>query len=367
MKAETYVAHGIPVVRGNNIVNSRKPTGEFVFISEELAASMPGCILQPGDLVFPHRGAIGSVGLIDGDRFSRFMLSTSLMKLTPDTRRVDPLFVYYYFDSEIGRRELLMRASTVGTPGIGQPLSSLRSIPIPVPPLAVQQSIAATLGALDDKIESGRLLMQLALRLAGVHYLNAVRERPAAPYESAMTVRMGSAFKGSAFSRPEDGRPLLRIRDLRTFDSQVWTTESRSDETVIVPGDIVVGMDAEFRSTLWLGNDSVLNQRVCSFRPRAPVSRAFVLFALAPELALQERAKTGTTVIHLNKGDIDRFCVPALEDREHKALFDVTEPLLRTVVARAVENRTLTSLRDALIPELMSGRIHARDVVGTIA
>lgn len=235
-----------------------------------------------------------------------------------------------------------------------------------VPPRGHWKSIAATLGALDDKIESNRRANQLALSLAESHVVKAVSMRPASPYQRHMSVRMGSAFKGGAFSKPGVGRPLLRIRDLKTFESQVWTTESRPDETVIRPGDVVVGMDAEFRATLWLGAESVLNQRVCTFAPHAGVGRAFVLNALAPELALQEQAKTGTTVIHLNKADINRFEVPDLSDAEHRALAELTEPLIDNVVARAAENHTLTELRQTLLPELLSGRIRVPEAANAI-
>ena len=99
------------------------------------------------------------------------MLSTSLMKLTPDPDIADFKFVYYYFRSEVGRSELLMRSSTVGTPGIGQPLSSPALHSIPVPPLSEQRGIAATLGALDDKVESNGHKIALLEELARAHFV----------------------------------------------------------------------------------------------------------------------------------------------------------------------------------------------------
>jgi type I restriction enzyme S subunit len=236
----------------------------------------------------------------------------------------------------------------------------------PVPPIDDQRGIAATLSALDDKIESNRRVMEIAGRLARSHVDIAVADHDLVAYADAVEVHMGSAFKGSAFTEPGTGRPLLRIRDLKTFEPQTWTTETRRDETVIHPGDIVVGMDAEFRATLWLGQDSVLNQRVCSFVGRPGVSRAFILAALEPELAFQESAKTGTTVIHLNKSDIDTFLVPALSADEHRRLSEITEPLIDIVVARGIENRRLAATRDSLLPGLLSGLIRAPEAVTEI-
>ena len=156
MKSDRYVAAGVPVIRGNNISDTRELIGELVHVSEETADELRTSNVYPDDLFFPHRGAIGQVGIVPRGREGRYVLSTSLMKLTCDTFLVDPLFVFYFFRSAAGRHQLLKNASTVGTPGIGQPLASLRSIRLPVPPLTVQRAVARILSLLDDKIELNR-------------------------------------------------------------------------------------------------------------------------------------------------------------------------------------------------------------------
>ena len=155
MKANLYVEHGVPVIRGTNLGPSRGLVGDFVYVSEETADRLAGANVREGDLVFPHRGAIGEVGIIEGAA-ARFVLSTSMMKLTCDREKVDPLYLYYFFRSAVGRHELLKNASQVGTPGIATPLSSLKSIGVMLPPLPEQRAIAHILGTLDDKIELNR-------------------------------------------------------------------------------------------------------------------------------------------------------------------------------------------------------------------
>ncbi len=151
MKADLYVPSGVRVIRGNNLSGGREPEGEYVHVSEETADSLASCCLIPGDLVFPHRGNIGEVGITPDDG-RRYMLSTSLMKLSPDRKKVNPLYLMYFFKSAAGRAALLMNASQVGTPGIATPLKSLRSVQFHLPPLEIQNQIAETLGKLDDRI-----------------------------------------------------------------------------------------------------------------------------------------------------------------------------------------------------------------------
>ncbi|MEM6468304.1 MAG: restriction endonuclease subunit S [Planctomycetota bacterium] len=156
MKSDCYVPDGVPVIRGTNISNTKTFDGDFVYITEEKADELHGCNVFAGDLVFPHRGAIGEVAVVPDDGVERYVLSSSLMKLTCDTGKADPYFLFYYFRSYYGREEILRFASTVGTPGIGQPLSSLRQMRVPLPPVEEQRAIASILGALDDKIELNR-------------------------------------------------------------------------------------------------------------------------------------------------------------------------------------------------------------------
>lgn len=62
MKADLYTETGVPVVRGNNLTGSPGFHGELVFVSEATAARLSRCVVKAGDLVFPHRGAVGEVG-----------------------------------------------------------------------------------------------------------------------------------------------------------------------------------------------------------------------------------------------------------------------------------------------------------------
>ncbi len=82
------------------------------------------------------------------------------MMLSCDIEKSNPNYLYYFFKSKEGRHELLKNASQVGTPGIGQPLSTLRAIEVPFPSLKRQTYIAKILGDLDEKIDVNRRINQ---------------------------------------------------------------------------------------------------------------------------------------------------------------------------------------------------------------
>ena len=165
MKSDVYTLSGVPVIRGTNISTSRAWRNEWVYVSDDFADGLPNCNVREGDLVFPHRGSIGEVAIIPGDR-DRYMLSTSLMKFRPDPDKVSPLFLFYYFKSDTGRSVIMRYASQVGTPGIGQPLTSLRQFQVPLPPREEQERIAGILSPLDGKIELNRQMNQTLEEMA---------------------------------------------------------------------------------------------------------------------------------------------------------------------------------------------------------
>ena len=99
MKSDCYVHSGVPVIRGNNIGDTRELVGEMVYVAPEFADTLGNAIVHADDLVFPHRGAIGQVGIVPRDNIGRYALSSSLMKLTCDRAKVDPFFLFYFFRS----------------------------------------------------------------------------------------------------------------------------------------------------------------------------------------------------------------------------------------------------------------------------
>ena len=175
-------------------------------------------------------------------------------------------------------------------------------------------------------------------------------------YEIAEVI-YGAPFSSSLFNDKEDGHPLIRIRDLPNENPGVWTPEVHPKGNMVHAGDIVVGMDGEFRAYLWGGSDAWLNQRVCVFAPRTGVSAAFIRESISGPLAEVEATETATTVIHLGKNDIDRFNVVVPDLHVLAAFNRHCQPWYDAVIAKKQESRTLACQRDGLLPRLLSGEL----------
>ena len=181
------------------------------------------------------------------------------------------------------------------------------------------------------------------------------------PIYDFANVVYGAPFASKQFNTTGAGVPLIRIRDLVSQEPGVWTEQIHPKGHLIEPGDIVVGMDGEFRLHIWKGQPAWLNQRVSHFEPLPGIPSSFLAEALIEPLAFFERGKVGTTVIHLGKGDIDTFRAIHPGDRALEAFAHVAEPWIAETVRNALESKTLAQLRDTLLPKLISGELRIKD------
>jgi type I restriction enzyme S subunit len=387
----------VQVIRGTNISDTRKLIGEMVCITPQLADQLGNAIVYADDLVFPHRGSIGLVGIVPRNNVERYALSSSLMKLTCDRRQVEPLFLFYFFRSDEGRHELLKNASTVGTPGIGQPLSSLRSIKVPLPPLAEQKAIAAVLGALDDKIDLNRRMnatleaMARALFQSWFVDFDPVRAkldgRPPAGIDpstaalfpehleesplghipkgwkagtvvEAFKLTMGQSPPGDTYNEEGNGLPFYQGRTDFGFRFPTRRIYCSAPTRYAKPGDTLVSVRAP------VGNINMANEECCIGRGVAAVrhksgATSFTYHSMAnlyPDFARFEAE--GTVFGSINKDSFEKLPFVIPPTKIVAAYERQAGPLDEQI--RTIENqsRTLATLRDTLLPKLLSGELN---------
>ena len=270
---------------------------------------------------------------------------------------------------------------------------------VQVPPKSEQRAIAYILGTLDVKIELNQRLNETLEEIARALFkswfvdFDPVRAETEGnvpslasqiaslfPHRFADSLRgeipdgwgvadlywcaeviYGAPFKSALFNDLQRGLPLIRIRDLKHQEPTVWTTEKNLRGHLVSPGDLLVGMDGEFRAYLWHGPAAWLNQRVCCVKPLDSIPQAFIRFSLEEPLDFYERSKTGTTVIHLGKGDIDAIRIVQPPLHVLKAFAAITNPIDARIVSASAESRTLAALRDTLLPKLISGELRIKD------
>ncbi|WP_018609577.1 restriction endonuclease subunit S [Uliginosibacterium gangwonense] len=412
MKSDCYVKSGISVVRGTNLTSGRELSGEFVFITPEKAQELGGANLEANDLVFPHRGSIGEVGIVPDDGKS-YVLSSSLMKLKCDPRKAFPLFIYYFFKSSIGRFELLKNSSQVGTPGIGQPLTSLKSIKLALPGVAEQERIAALLGALDDRIallrETNATLEAIAQALFKSWFLDfdPVHAKARGEQPEGMPEHLAALFPDSFEESPLGLVPRgWRVLPLEEAYEINPTRKLKKGETapyldmasVATSGHTVAGVvEREMGSGTKFVNGDTLLARITPclengktafvdflsddqtgwgstefvvLRPKSPLP-PYHGYLLSRHPAFREHAiqsMSGTSGRQRVQNDVlGRYPVVVPCVALATAFGDLVGSTQQKIISNHQQAQTLATLRDTLLPRLISGALRLPEAEAAIA
>ena len=125
-------------------------------------------------------------------------------------------------------------------------------------------------------------------------------------------IQYGYPFDSANFSTsPNDGMPLIRIRDVKDGYSNTYYKGDYPKEYIIHKGDYLVGMDGEFNIAPWKSGDALLNQRVCKVSSISnEVSIGYLYRFLTKELKKIEDETPFVTVKHLSAKRLNQILLP---------------------------------------------------------
>ncbi|GGO89657.1 hypothetical protein GCM10011584_19640 [Nocardioides phosphati] len=141
----------------------------------------------------------------------------------------------------------------------------------------------------------------------------------------------GFAFRSSLFNDKGVGLPLIRIRDVNSGDSGTFYSGEYDERYLVSTGDLLIGMDGDFRAVRWQRGPALLNQRVCRLQELSLDIEPSYLHHLAKVVVqtIQDRTEQ-STVKHLSSRDLKatKIPVPPLAvQREIAAILDQMETL----------------------------------------
>jgi len=365
IKAENFTNMGVPVIRGTNLNFFRFVDGAFVYLTEEKANQLKSSNCYPGDIVVTHRGTLGQVALIPEGKYPRYVISQSGMKVTTNKELLDNNFLFYFFKSASGQHELLQHESQVGVPSISNPLTSLKSVSLKLPPLPEQKAIAAVLSSLDDKIDllhrQNKTLEAMAETLFRQWFVVEARE----DWIETSLSKIANFLNGLACQKhpPKnvfDKLPVLKIKELSSgiSDYSDWASNDIKPEYIVDTGDVIFAWSASLMVKIWDGEKCILNQHLFKVTSANYPKWFYFMWCkhhLSEFIAIS--ASHATTMGHIKRGDLDAAMVLLPKDNELQIMTMQMTPLLNKQIAISKQIKTLETLRDTLLPKLMSGEV----------
>ncbi|MFR8272475.1 MAG: restriction endonuclease subunit S [Roseburia hominis] len=363
----TYYGGNIPFLTPSDDMSVKYVRDTKKHITEEGRNSVKNATLPANAICVSCIGSdLGKVVITTKETVTNQQINSIIV----DETKFDVDYIYYAM-IELGKVLNFHSKTSTAVPIVNK--SSFSQYAILCPPLNVQKKIGTLLSSIDRKIEANEDInnnleqqMSALYKSWFVDYTPFDGIKPETWIESDIysisNIIYGAPFKSKLFNTEKIGKPIIRIRDLKEQAFVTYTTEEHPKGYSLQYGDIVVGMDGEFRPYIWGNEEAWLNQRVCVFNNKRQKGKAFLLYTLKPLLNHIEQTQVATTVIHIGKKDFDAFKLYLPDNKVLDEFDEITSPMIWQIVNNSLENKRLAILRDSLLPKLMSGEIDVSEI-----
>ncbi len=322
-----------------------------------------------GDLLYSREGTYFGIAA-EVPQGEQVCLGQRMVLIRPDASVVNYRYLRYWLNSSFMASHV--HGSKDGSVAARLNLPTIRKLPTLLPRLVEQEAIAATLGALDDKIAVNERIATTAIELADAIYLQAVSG-----------VEPGDETFGSVATVSGGGTPSTKVESYWGGDI-AWTTPS---DVTALPSPYLFNTGRKVTSDglemcaspLYPANSIFMTSRatIGAFAlPQIPaaVNQGFIVVTPPDEsmrwwLFHEMRSRVpemislcnGSTFLELSRRNFKALKVRLLGAEEIEKFARAAAPVHGRAVHAAEENHLLVEIRDTLLPQLMSGRIRVKD------
>lgn len=327
-------------------------------------------LLPKNTVLFSSRAPIGYVAIAANE-----VCTNQGFKSIIPNENTDSLFLYYLLQYNKEKIEE-MGSGTTFKEVSG---NTMKNIIVSVPTdKKVQESIASVLGSIDDKIEENEKIN------------NNLEQQAEAIFQSILsnaitTVNLGEIAdvkggkrlpKGVNLIDIPNAHPYIRVRDLNNalFASLTPNYAYVDEETqksisryIVSTGDVLIsivgtiGLTAIVDSTLDKANLTENCVKVTNLKHITP---EYLLLYLRSQLGREAITKgtVGAVQQKLPIKNIQAIPIPLLSEKDKNTLFCTLDSIFAEISSNVIQSAKLSSLRDTLLPKLMSGELDVSDI-----
>lgn len=408
IKAENFVASGVPILKGSNLHEAYINDENCDFLTEEKANELKSSNAYEGDIVITHRGTIGQVSIIPPTaKYKRYVVSQSQLKITLNKKLVNPYYINYFLRSRLGQHRLLSYASQVGVPAIAKASTSVKQIKVPCPDLFIQNSIVSCLQSLDHKIalnnQTNQTLEAMAQAIFKSWFVDfepvKAKMRGEKPVgidddtavlfpDKLVESKLGFIPEGWGISTLSDHIKLVGGGTPKRSETSFWNgdipwfsikdvpecssvfvvdtiekiTESglKKSSTKLLPrGTTIITSRGTVGKLALVGTDMCMNQSCYGVKGQG-IGDYYNYFNLKQAVSTLQQNTHGAVFDTITTKTFDTYSHSFCGTELAKQFDDLISPLMEKIETNVRENIELSSLRDLLLPKLLSGEIELK-------
>jgi type I restriction enzyme S subunit len=354
-----------PYIRIRDLGKSKilQLNSEYEYVDDETQKEISRYIVAEGDILISVVGTIGLIGIV-GNSLDGANQTENCDKIT-NLEGVDRDYLYYYLISPIGQGEI--KKETVGAVQPKLPLKNIQDLPVRFPPLQVQKRIASVLSSLDDKIEENERINKNLQAQAQAIYTHMMTDEADESWSNGLLsdiaiITMGQSPKGDTYNENSSGTVFFQGRaefGFRFPTRRLYTTDPRR---MAQANDVLMSVRAP------VGDLNVAYEDCCIGRGLAAIHskdkhQSFVLYTM---FALRDQLDVfngeGTVFGSINRDALNSMPI-SIPPREIVDNFEgIVSPMDAEIRNNYEENCRLQTMRDSLLPRLMSGELDVSDI-----
>jgi type I restriction enzyme S subunit len=368
LSASEYSVNGVPVIAVQDIGDNKLVYHKFVFVSQEIAERLNRYRVKENDIIFGRKGATDRRAIIKKNE-EGWLQGSDCIRLRFD-ESINSKFISYQLGSKYFKKWMSQFSVGATMPSLNQEI--LKLLPLRLPSLEYQNEITEALSSLDDKIalllRQIKTLEQLAETLYKQWFLEKVNED-----------WLGKTIEEVCTKIASGGTPSTKISEYYNGDINWYSTKELNDcflyesvSKITQPGlesssaklfpenTIVLAIYAA--PTVGrlgiLANQASFNQAACGFI----VDEKQICFEYLYLHLFNSRRKlndmaSGSAQQNLNVGIMKAFEILIPPKDLMQKFREQVRPIFEKINSNSKQIRTLTQLRDTLLPKLMSGEV----------
>ena len=366
----TWTAEGKIVVRSNNIKNGRIDFSSPSYTDDEhFQQRIKRATPQSGDIIITREAPMGEVGMIPEGIVCCLGQRMVLLRANPEI--CDNYYLLYSLQSRYVQHQISWSEGT-GTTVSNLRIPHLEQLKIPYLPLSKQRQVSSVLRCLEGKIEQNRVINDNLEQQAQSYFQELFVDNASPEWTTGTISDLGTVVGGSTPSKAkpeyytESGIAWITPKDL-SINKSKFVSHGENDITelglknssaAIMPeGTVLFSSRAPIGYIAIAAGEVTTNQGFKSVVPKPEIGTPFVYFFLKNTLQVIEGMASGSTFKEVSGSTMKN--VPAvIPDAETLAQFsDFCAPIFEQQRTLEEQNQSLATLRDNLLPKLMSGEI----------
>ena len=297
--------------------------------------------------------------------------------LKVDDRLADFRYIYYFL-----KKDFKFLAS-LANGGAQQNLNSqiIKDYVIKLPSLSIQKEISDLSWTIDAKIETNNKLNEKLEEMAQAIFkswfvdFEPFKDKPFHETELGMipegwevvsltdiaTFTNGLAMQKFRPNYKEPHLPVLKIKELRQGfcdDTSEICIDDISDDFIADDGDIIFSWSGTLLVDIWCGGKCGVNQHLFKVTSEK-YSKWFFYFWIKRHLAefIRIAKDKAVTMGHIKRGHLTNALVVVPNEKTMQNADKIFTPIIDKIIEAKIESKRLASLRDTLLPRLMSGEL----------